>query len=288
VEKKLILRGSLAGGLGGLLAFVFARIFAEPVIQKAIDYESARDDAQSVLDKAAGLPVEAAGPDIFSRAVQRNAGIGVGMIVFGLAMGALVAVAYSLCLGRTGRLQARPLALLVAAAGFVVIFLAPFAKYPANPPAIGHEETIHTRGSLFLTMLVTSLIASVIMVRLGQVLALRLGNWNATIIAGLGYVAVIALAMALLPQLGHLHANVAEYGRHATETPLPLTDATGKIVFPGFPADVLAEFRVYSVAAQLIMWSTIGLVFAPLADRVLNGKRAPHAVGEPILVPSAY
>jgi thiamine transporter ThiT len=50
MEKKLILRGTLAGAVAGLLAFLFARIFAEPQIQKAIDYESARDAAQALLD----------------------------------------------------------------------------------------------------------------------------------------------------------------------------------------------------------------------------------------------
>jgi predicted cobalt transporter CbtA len=286
VEKKLVLRGLLAGGCGGLLAFVFARLFAGPVIQRAIDYESARQAAQAALDKAAGLPVEAAGPDIFSRTMQRNAGMGVGMILFGVAMGGLFAVAYALCLGRTGRMRPRPLALLLAAAGFVVIYLAPFAKYPADPPAIGHPETIHTRGTLFLTMLITSLLAAVIMVRLGQLIAQRLGNWTASILAGLGYLAVIGTAMAVLPPVGHLRVNLYEYGRHATETPLPLTDPSGHIVFPGFPADVLAEFRVYSVAAQLILWSTIGIVFAPLADRVLSGKKVRRAESE--LIPAAY
>jgi hypothetical protein len=288
VEKRLILRGLLAGGLGGLLAFVFARLFAEPVIQKAIDYESARDDAQTALDKAAGLPVEAAGPDIFSRAVQRNVGIGVGMIVFGIAMGGLVAVAYSLCLGRTGKVRPRPLALMVAAAGFIVIYLAPYVKYPANPPAIGHEETIRDRGSLFLTMLITSLIAAVIMVKMGQIMALRLGNWNATILAGLGYLAVIILASAVLPDLGHLHSNVEEYGRHATETPLPLTDKDGHIVFPGFPADVLAQFRVYSIAAQAILWGTIGVAFAPMAEKVLNRGVSRSAVAPPVMEHAAF
>ena len=60
MEKKLILRGVLAGAVGGLLAFVFARIFAEPQIQQAIDYETGRDAAQAALNKAAGLAVEAA------------------------------------------------------------------------------------------------------------------------------------------------------------------------------------------------------------------------------------
>jgi hypothetical protein len=270
VEKRLIARGLLAGGVGGLIAFVFARIFAEPVIQKAIDYESARDDMMDQLDKAAGLPIDPAGPDIFSRHVQRNIGIGVGMIAFGIAMGAIVAVVFALCLGRTGRIRPRPLALLVAAAGYVTVYLVPFAKYPANPPAIGHEDTIRSRGSFFLTMMLTSVVTAVVAVWVGQLLARSMGNWNAALVAGLGYLTVMGILMALLPDLGRLPANVAAYGSHATETPLPLMDSKGNLVFPGFPADALAQFRVYSMFAQLLLWSIIGIVFAPLAERVLQ------------------
>jgi hypothetical protein len=39
---------------------------------------------------------------------------------------------------------------------------------------------------------------------------------------------------------------------------------------------VLFGFRFYSVAAQLILWATIGLVFAPLADRLLRPPTASH------------
>ena len=70
---------------------------------------------------------------------------------------------------------------------------------------------------------------------------------------------------------------MADYGDHATETPLPLTDDKGTIVYPGFPADVLFNFRFYSVATQLILWSAIGLVFAPMASRLLSPPSAPVA-----------
>jgi len=56
MERRLILRGALAGALAGLLTFLFARIFAEPQITAAINYESGRDAAQESLDKAAGMP----------------------------------------------------------------------------------------------------------------------------------------------------------------------------------------------------------------------------------------
>ncbi|WKE68403.1 CbtA family protein [Streptomyces sp. WP-1] len=270
MEKRLILRGVIAGAVAGLLAFVFARIFAEPQITKAIDYESGRDAAQAVLDKAAGITAEAEGPDIFSRTIQANVGIGVGMVLFGVAMGALFAVAYAVCLGRVGKLRPRNLAMLVALGGFVGMYLVPFVKYPANPPAIGHPETIKDRGNLYLAMVVCSVVLLVAAVWLGKRLQPRFGNWNATLLAAGAYAVAIGIVMALLPSLGELSANVREYGHHATETPLPLTNSKGTIVYPGFPADVLASFRFYSVAAQALLWATLGLVFAPMAERLLD------------------
>jgi len=117
---------------------------------------------------------------------------------------------------------------------------------------------------------------------LGKKLQSRFGNWNATLLAGAAFVVAIGIVMAILPSLGELSANVKEFGHHATETPLPLTDPHGRIVYPGFPADVLFMFRFYSVAAQLLLWTTIGLVFAPLAERVLS--LAPAARTTPGLV----
>jgi hypothetical protein len=273
MEKKLILRGVLVGALAGLLAFVFARVFAEPQIQAAIDYETGRDTAQAALDKAAGLPAEPAGPDIVSRTVQANLGNGVGMIFFGIAMGALFAIAYTLCLGRVGYLRPRMLAPLVAAGGFLGVYLVPFVKYPANPPSIGHPATITDRGGLYLLVVGCSVVFLVAAVWLGQRLATRLGNWNASVFAGAAFVVAIGIVMAILPSPGHLTANVRQFGNQATETPLPLTDTSGTIVYPGFPADVLFDFRLYSVTAQLILWTTIGLVFAPLAERLVTQHR---------------
>ncbi|MDN3358795.1 CbtA family protein [Actinomadura sp. DC4] len=274
MERRFILRGLLVGAIGGVLAFVFARIFAEPQIQAAIDYESGRDAAQAVLDRAAGLPAEAADPDLFSRTIQANVGIGAGIILFGAAMGALYAVAYALACGRTGDVGPRSLALLVALGGFLGFYLLPFLKYPANPPSVGHPETIRDRSGLYLVMVLVSIVFLVLAVWLGQRLSARFGTWNATLLAGLACAVALGIVMLVLPQLGHLHANVEEYGRHSTETPLPLRNAQGQIVYPGFPADLLFKFRLYSVGAQAIMWGAIGLCFAPLAERLLAPKPA--------------
>jgi hypothetical protein len=275
VERRFIVRGLLVGALGGILAFVFARIFAEPQIQAAIDYESGREAAQALLDKAAGLPADAADPDLLSRAVQANVGIGAGMILFGAAMGGLYAVAYILACGRTGDLRPRSLALLVAGGGFLGFYLIPFVKYPADPPAIGHPQTIRDRGGLYLLMICVSIAILVLAVWLGQRLRPRFGNWNASLLAALACAAALGIVMSVLPEPGRLHANVQQYGSHPTETPLPLRNAQGQIVYPGFPADLLFTFRLYSVAAQAILWTAMGLCFAPLAERLLSPSVAP-------------
>jgi Probable cobalt transporter subunit (CbtA) len=271
VEKRIIWRGVLAGAIGGLLAFVFAKIFAEPQIQKAIDYEDGRDHAQEALNSAVGIsPHEHADP--FSRAVQGNVGIGVALILFGAAMGALFAVAYALYLGRSGRLRPRSLALLVAGGGFLGFYLVPFLKYPADPPAVGNDDTIRQRSGLYLLMVLASVLLLVLTAWLGKRLQPRFGTWNATLLAGGAFIVATAVVMLLLPSFGDLSAN---HDLHqATETPGPLSDSTGRIVFPGFPADVLFNFRLYSIGSQLLLWATMGLVFAPLAERLLAPKAA--------------
>ena len=279
--RSFIAFGALAGAVGGLLAFVFARMFAEPLIQQAIDYESGRHEAQEALDRAAGVSTGEHEHEVFSRAVQGNLGAGVGIVLFGVAMGLLVAVVYVVLLGRVGQLGPRSLALLVAGGGFLGVYLVPFLKYPANPPAIGHEETITVRGTLYLVLVAASIVLLIVAVAVGRRLRARLGTWNAALAGGAVFVVAIGIVMALLPSVGELADNVAIYGHHATETPLPLRDADGTIVFPGFPADVLAGFRLYSILAQVILWSAIGLVFGTLAERLLTPsrrKQAPAAV----------
>ena len=277
--RDLIARAAGVGVLGGLVAFVFARIFAEPLIQQAIDYESGRGAAEAALAAAAGLPVEPEGPEMFSRAVQGNLGIGVGVVLFGLAMGCLFGLAFCLAYGRVGRVRARALSLLVAAGGFLLLYLVPFLKYPANPPAIGNPDTIGPRAGLYGVLVVACVVFGAAAVWAGQLLAPRLGTWNATLLAGLAFAVAIGVVMALLPPLGSLAANAGQTGALLTETPQPLTDPSGAIVYPGFDADVLYWFRIYSVVAQALLWGVIGVAFAPLAERVVNCTDTPVVPG---------
>jgi hypothetical protein len=186
---------------------------------------------------------------------------------------------------------------MIAGFGFLGVYLLPFVKYPANPPAIGHSFTIHTRGALYLTMVASSLILLGLAVYLARRLTPRFGVLGATVLSGVAFLVVYSVLIGVLPSLGHLAANVAHqnqfgYARAATETPQPITNilstplvvggktyAPGQIVYPGFDADVLWKFRWYSIINQLLIWTTIALVFGALLDRFLAPAR-PEAAAE--------
>ncbi|SPM34231.1 Uncharacterized membrane protein, predicted cobalt tansporter CbtA, partial [Mycobacterium rhizamassiliense] len=254
VEKRLIARGLLAGAIGAVLAFVVARLCAEPVIARAIAFEDGRTEAE----QAQG--VHEHGVELFTRGVQSGVGLGFGVLIFGVAIGALFAVLFCVVYARTGSVASRPLSALLAAGSFVAVYLVPFAKYPPNPPAVGQSDTIGMRTGWYLFAVLVSVVLAIGAVLLARRLVDRFGVWNGRLLAAGGYVVVVAVVLSLLPMVA--------------ETPQPLRDAAGAIIYPGFPADVLYEFRVLSLAAQLVLWVSIGLVFGSLAERVI-GDKAP-------------
>lgn len=292
MEIRVIGRGALAGLIAGVLGFVFARIWAEPAIVKSIDYESGRRDILAALNTAAGRPVAPEGPEIFSRTMQSTVGLATGVIVFSVAMGALVAVAY---LVLHGRFAVRPqtLAWLLSGFGFLVVFLLPFVKYPANPPAIGHTFTIVPRAQLYLIMVAASLVLLGLAVFVARRLSPRFGLYRAVLITTVGFLVLFGVLLAVMPSLGELSANAARadqfgFALAATETPQPITNilptplavdgktvAPGQIVYPGFDADVLWKFRWYSLLNQVLVWTTIALVFGALVDRLVVGHAKP-------------
>jgi hypothetical protein len=273
--RALVLRGAAVGAFGGLLAYLFAWVFAEPAIQASIDYEAGRSEAEAAIAAAAGEIPGGDDPELFSRAIQGNVGLGVGMVAFGVAVGLFFAVAFCMAYGRTGNLRPRPLALLMALGGFLTLFFVPFVKYPANPPAVGDHDTIRDRAALWLLMVVAAVVCAVAAAWLGQRLRPRYGTSNATLLACAAFVVVMGTIMAALPALGELSTHAGHGGGALTETPQPLRDAAGLIVYPGFDADVLWRFRAASIGAQAVLWATIGLTFAALAERVFRRYGAP-------------
>ncbi|AFM19407.1 putative cobalt transporter subunit (CbtA) [Mycolicibacterium chubuense NBB4] len=257
MERQIIWRGLLAGAAAGVLAFLFARIFVEPQINRAIDYEDGIGAAHEAMSHGGHSHGEAGGG--FTRAVQTNIGMGLGVLAFSVAIGALFAVIFAVAYGRVGDVSARLLAVYVAGGMLLSLYVVPGLKYPASPPALGLDETIQQRTLLYVLMVALSAALFAGAVYLGRRLAARLGAWNATLAAGGAYLVAMAAVMLVLPTID--------------ETPGPLVDDAGRVVYEGFPADVLYHFRLYSLGTQVVVYATIGLVFAALVSRLLGERR---------------
>ncbi|MEV0580257.1 MULTISPECIES: CbtA family protein [unclassified Streptomyces] len=238
--RALLVRGMLAGLAAGALALLVAYFLGESRVDAAIALEEAHSHTHD----------HGGGEELVSRTMQSTAGLATGVLVFGVAVGGIAALVFCYALGRMGRFGPRATAALIAGAALLTVYVVPFLKYPANPPAVGNPDTIGKRTTLFFLMVALSVLLAVAAVILGKRLAPRLGNWNATIAAAAGYVLVIGLAYAFLPSFN-------EVGKD-------------------FPASLLWEFRLATLAVQVTLWTTFGLVFGYLTERLLVPR--PQAV----------
>lgn len=249
--RKLLICGLVAGVCGGLVAAGFAFIAGEPAVDAAIAYEEAGDP-----------PAPGADPAPVSRDAQKSVGLVTATAVYGLALGGIFALAFAFAYGRvSARTGPRATAYWLAAAAFTVLYLVPSIKYPAGPPASSLDETIGERTGLYVTMVAISILAAMAGARLRPALEPRWGAHRANLGAGLVFLAAVVVAGLALPSVQEVPAD--------------------------FPATTLWRFREASIGTQAVLWLTIGLVFAPLAESTMRGngllgRLAPRRPAAPV------
>jgi hypothetical protein len=227
---NLLLRGMLVGFVAGILAFCFAEIFGEPQVDRAIAFEEHMAQAGGDMQM----------PELVSRPVQSGIGLFTGVVVYGAAMGGLLALVFAYVHGRISHLRPRATSMLLGLGAFLAIAVVPGLKYTASPPSVGDPDTITYRTELFLAMLVVSLAGLALAVALARRLWSRYGAWNATLMAGGAFLAAITVAQIALPAINEVPDQ--------------------------FSAVVLWRFRIASLGVQLVLWTTIGLLFGPLTE----------------------
>lgn len=215
-----LLRGLLAGALAGLTTGLIGLVFAEPTLEAAIALEPGGE------------------AELFSRATQQ-AGLVLGLILVGAALGLLFGLAYRLVPAAT-----RPWhrSLLLALGGFTALYLVPFLRYPANPPGVGDLSTLGSRTSSYL--LAVALGVAVVTGAYAAVRALDrrgMGVWQRQAGVSAAALLVVGVAYALLPDAAS-----------------PLGDT---------PAGLVWDFRLRSLGVQALLYASIGMVFGVLSER---------------------
>ncbi len=243
--RTLLIRGMLVGFVAGLLVFGFAKVVGEPQVDRAIAFETAMNDARTAADAARGIH-DMPEPELVSRPMQASYGLLTGVMVYSTAFGGLFALVFAFANGRAVALGARAVSGLLSVVGFVSFYLVPNLNYPANPPSVGHPDTIGMRTEFYFIMMALSIAAMVGAAMLRRQLAPRHGIWSAALVGAAFYVVCVAVAGAALPAIDEVPAN--------------------------FPAVLLWNFRVDSMTMQIIMWAALGLGFGALTERAAQGR----------------
>jgi predicted cobalt transporter CbtA len=243
--KELFVRrhlrdGVLAGLAGGATLALVLLAVGERTITRAIELEQ----------RAHGHGT--AGDETFSRGVQQAGGV-VAALIWGVALGAIFAVAYVALRRRLATTSDWRAAVTLAAVAFTTLVLVPFLKYPANPPGVGEPNTVGRRTALYLMVLAWSVLSTVAAWRAARVLGqrelpLRSGHAGLPLrsghaglaehlrlpVVGLLYVGLVALGLAALP---------------GSPDPVPL------------PATLVWRFRLASLAGTAAFWAVCGVTF---------------------------
>ncbi|MBZ9646687.1 CbtA family protein [Sphingobium sp. 3R8] len=237
MTKSLLWRGMLAGILAALVATMFARVIAEPQIDLAIGYEHVH------AAHHADTPANGQEEELVSRATQKGAGLLTALALYGAAVGGIFALIFAYGYGRFGRIGPRSFALLLAGIAILLIVIVPGIKYPQTPPAVGQHDTVGLRTAAYFAMIALSVGGAVIAAKIRSALARSCRGIDAMLLAMAAYVAMVVLGQFLLPSVDEVPAD--------------------------FPATLLWHFRLASIATQLVLWATIGIVFGLSAERVM-------------------
>jgi predicted cobalt transporter CbtA len=242
---RLLIAGLLAGLVAGLLAGTFAYFAGEPRIDAAIAIEQ-----QNAL--AHGEAGHDDGEELVTRDTQKNVGLFLATGLYGIAVGGILATAYTVLRRRLRTGSDTRAALGLAGAALTGMVLVPYLKYPPNPPAVGDPATINQRTTSYLALLILGLVAV-----WAGVLAARTQTheWRRYTAGLAGFLIVVAIAYTLLPAVNEV----------------PDT----------FPAVLLWKFRIASLGTQVVLWTVLGLAFAGLLHRLATTATSTTAAAAP-------
>lgn len=219
----------LAGVISGIIYGGVNLIIVEPFIDQAIDLEIQNAIAEG---EDVGTMEEIAQYRTWQKAGQVLAGS-----ILGLSFGSLFALVYAFSGFSLLGSDSVKKGLLLAAVMWFTIFLLPFLKYPANPPAVGDPETIYYRQSLYLIFTAISGLSALALAFLYK----KLGDKpSKKFIVPAVYAACMFALLILMP---------------------PNPDAITA------PMDLVTNFRLASAVTVTIFWFVLGAIFGIFWDR---------------------
>jgi predicted cobalt transporter CbtA len=136
-----------SGAIAGTLLGLINQVVVEPFIDKAIGIQR-----QRAID--AGENIDAV-QQLHYRMWQKGGEV-VASTIYGISLSALFGIVFVYSRNSLPGSNNKKKALVLAGIMFVVLFLIPTLKYPANPPGVGDPHTIYFREILYVGFIATS------------------------------------------------------------------------------------------------------------------------------------
>jgi len=222
----------LSGVIAGVILAGVNYFVADPFIDQAIGIEVDNSIASGeVVDF----------DELSSYRVWQKEGTFAAGAFLGLTYGAILGIVYVISRKYLPSSDDRKKALILAAIMCLSLYVVPFIKYPANPPAVGDPETIGLRDSLYTGyQLASGLIAlgvSILMYKLRRISYIKY-------IIPVFYVGLVASIYAIFP------ANPDEITA---------------------PMDLVNAFRAVTFGTMVMFYLVLGAVFG-----IMWNKFKPH------------
>lgn len=222
----------LSGVIAGVILAGVNYFVAEPFIDQAIGIEVDNSIASGeVVDF----------DELSSYRVWQKEGTFAAGAFLGLTYGAILGIVYVISRKYLPSSDDRKKALILAAIMCLSLYIVPFIKYPANPPAVGDPETIGLRDSLYTSyQLASGLIALGVSILVYKLRKISYIKYVIPII----YLGLVAFIYAVFP------ANPDEITA---------------------PMDLVNAFRAVTFGTMVMFYLVLGAIFG-----IMWNKFKPH------------
>lgn len=225
----------LSGAFAGMIHGSVNMVIVEPYLDEAIGIENQNMFESGEAEDTLEFWIEYEGYRQWQKGGQILAGV-----ILGTSIGALFGIVYVLSRNSLPGSNDVKKALVLSGLMWLVIYLIPFLKYPANPPTVGETETVVLRGILYLSFIAISGFAAVGFYKLSKKLQSK-----RKFVALAGYIAFISIVFVVMP------------------------DNPDKITAP---MDLVNGFRLMSVVGVSAYWISLGFVLGILWNRLSPNK----------------
>jgi predicted cobalt transporter CbtA len=219
------------GAVAGIILGLINQAIVEPFIDKAISIETQRHIAR-------GESIDTAQQAQYR--MWQKGGEVVAAAIYGISLSALFGIVFVYSRRSLPGPNNKKKTLFLAAIMFLVLFLVPALKYPANPPAVGNPATIYYRETLYVAFIAISGFSALALALSYRRLKTYFSDRPLWLIVPLIYAVVMLSCSIILPT------------------------NPDKVAIP---MDLIMSFRIASVFTIGVFWGVLGMTIGLFWDR---------------------